>query len=72
MHMHFRDGSIADSSGTVSHTSLKALLVSAVAVVHSFSEAQTHLWPVCPFHFLSQGLFYHHGGPLGLNTGLEV
>ena len=65
--MHFRDGSI-----DVSNTSLKVLLVSAVTAVHSFSEAQTHLWPVCPFHFLSQGLSYHHRGPLSLNTGLEV
>lgn len=56
---------------SVSHTFLSLLLISSVAAVDSFSEAQTHLWPVCPFNFLSQGLFHHRRGLRALNTGLE-
>ena len=62
VHMHFRDGSIADSSGTVSHTSLKALLVSAVAVVQFLRSSDSPL-ACMSFSFSVSGSFLPPRGP---------
>lgn len=48
-------------------TSLSRLLISAAAAVDSSTDAQPHLWPMCPIHFLSQSLVHHHRDAAGLH-----